>query len=139
MTVPVETAETTLATVLFADMRGYTAIAEQLPPARVVPLLDEFFRILGKATEALAAGRANAVSAVTAVCASRTGCFARHLGACRRGSGSCSNEVRSADDESIATILRSLALCAVTHRRRATHLVGWPCERGEGRLPPCTT
>src|SRR5450631_3301484 len=50
--VPVETAETTLATVLFADMRGYTAIAERLPPARVVPLLDQFFRILGKATEA---------------------------------------------------------------------------------------
>src|ERR1700688_3038492 len=40
------------ATVLFADMRGYTAIAERLPPARVVPLLDEFFRVLGCATEA---------------------------------------------------------------------------------------
>jgi class 3 adenylate cyclase len=87
VTVPVETAETTLATVLFADMRGYTAIAEQLPPARVVPLLDEFFRILGKATEALAAGRANAVSAVTAVCASRTGCFARHLVRAGEGAG----------------------------------------------------
>jgi adenylate cyclase len=46
------TAETTRATVLFADMRGYTAIAERLPPARLVPLLDEFFGILGSATEA---------------------------------------------------------------------------------------
>src|ERR1700693_59716 len=45
-------AETPRATVLFADMRGYTAIAERLPPAQVVPLLDEFFRILASATEA---------------------------------------------------------------------------------------
>jgi adenylate cyclase len=50
--VPTEPAETTRATVLFADMRGYTAIAERLPPAQVVPLLDEFFRILGSATQA---------------------------------------------------------------------------------------
>ena len=50
--VPGEAVETTQATVLFADMRGYTAIAERLPPARVVPLLDEFFRVLGCATEA---------------------------------------------------------------------------------------
>jgi adenylate cyclase len=49
---PGEAVETTQATVLFADMRGYTAIAERLPPARVVPLLDEFFRVLGCATEA---------------------------------------------------------------------------------------
>lgn len=43
-------AETTHAAVLFADMRGYTGLAEQLPPARVVSLLDEFFTILGRIT-----------------------------------------------------------------------------------------
>ncbi len=37
-------------TVLFADLRGYTALAERLPAARVVPLLDEFFRMLSAAT-----------------------------------------------------------------------------------------
>lgn len=37
-------------TVLFADLRGYTALAERLPAARVVPLLDEFFRMLTAAT-----------------------------------------------------------------------------------------
>ena len=47
---PLEPVVTTEATVLFADMRGYTAIAERLPPARVVPLLHEFFRVLGSAT-----------------------------------------------------------------------------------------
>jgi adenylate cyclase len=41
-------AETTHAAVLYADMRGYTGLAEQLPPARVVSLLDEFFTILGR-------------------------------------------------------------------------------------------
>jgi class 3 adenylate cyclase len=45
-------AETTHAAVLFADMRGYTGLAERLPPARVVPLLDEFFGILGRVTVA---------------------------------------------------------------------------------------
>jgi len=30
-------------TVLFADLRGYTGMAERLPAARVIPLLDEFF------------------------------------------------------------------------------------------------
>jgi adenylate cyclase len=44
-------AETTRATVLFVDLRGYTGLAEQLPPARVVSLLDEFFGILAGATE----------------------------------------------------------------------------------------
>jgi hypothetical protein len=44
--------ETTCATVLFADMRGYTGLAERLPPARVVTLLDEFFGVLASATEA---------------------------------------------------------------------------------------
>src|SRR5258708_38076361 len=34
-------------TVLFADLRGYTGMVERLPAARVVPLLDEFFRVLG--------------------------------------------------------------------------------------------
>jgi adenylate cyclase len=38
-------------TVLFADLRGYTGIAESLPAVRVVPLLDEFFRTLVTATE----------------------------------------------------------------------------------------
>jgi class 3 adenylate cyclase len=36
-------------TVLFADLRGYTGMVESLPAARVVPLLDEFFRVLGSA------------------------------------------------------------------------------------------
>jgi class 3 adenylate cyclase len=36
--------------VLFADLRGYTGLAEQLPPARLVPLLDEFFSILANST-----------------------------------------------------------------------------------------
>lgn len=40
-------AELTHATVLFADMRGYTTLAERLPPGRVVCLLEEFFAILG--------------------------------------------------------------------------------------------
>jgi adenylate cyclase len=47
---PVIIAETTRATVLFADMRGYTGLAERLPPARLVPLLDEFFGVLARAT-----------------------------------------------------------------------------------------
>jgi adenylate cyclase len=42
---------TVRATVLFADLRGYTGMAERLPAARVVPLLEEFFRILSNATE----------------------------------------------------------------------------------------
>jgi class 3 adenylate cyclase len=40
---------TALVTVLFADLRGYTGMVERLPAARVVPLLDEFFRVLGTA------------------------------------------------------------------------------------------
>jgi class 3 adenylate cyclase len=44
-------AKTVSVTVLFADLRGYTRLAEKLPPARVVPLLEEFFGILSKATE----------------------------------------------------------------------------------------
>jgi len=43
-------AETVHAAVLFADMRGYMALAEQMSPARVVFLLDEFFTILARAT-----------------------------------------------------------------------------------------
>ena len=43
-------ARTTRATVLFADLRGYTGLAERLPAARIVPLLDEFFGILASAT-----------------------------------------------------------------------------------------
>lgn len=37
-------------TVLFADLRGYTGMAERLPAARVVPLLNEFFLVLASAT-----------------------------------------------------------------------------------------
>jgi adenylate cyclase len=43
--------QTATGTVLFADLRGYTGMAERLPAARVVPLLDEFFRVLAGATE----------------------------------------------------------------------------------------
>jgi adenylate cyclase len=39
-----------MVTVLFADLRGYTGMAERLPPARVVPLLDEFLKVLVNAT-----------------------------------------------------------------------------------------
>jgi adenylate cyclase len=49
---PFAVVETTHAAVLFADMRGYTGLAERLPPAQVVPLLDEFFRVLSSATVA---------------------------------------------------------------------------------------
>jgi class 3 adenylate cyclase len=47
---PVLRNEAIYATVLFADMRGYMAIAESLPPCRVVPLLEEFFGVLSLAT-----------------------------------------------------------------------------------------
>jgi class 3 adenylate cyclase len=40
---------TAYATVLFADLRGYTGMVESLPAARVVPLLDEFFHVLDSA------------------------------------------------------------------------------------------
>jgi adenylate cyclase len=38
---------TACVTVLFADLRGYTGMVERLPAAQVVPLLQEFFRVLG--------------------------------------------------------------------------------------------
>jgi adenylate cyclase len=41
---------TTRVTVLFADLRGYTGLAERLAPARIVPLLDEFFGLLARLT-----------------------------------------------------------------------------------------
>jgi adenylate cyclase len=44
--------ETTRATVLFVDLRGYTRLAEQLVAELVVPLLDEFFAVVAAATEA---------------------------------------------------------------------------------------
>jgi class 3 adenylate cyclase len=44
--------KTVRATVLFADMRGYTGLAETLPPARVLPLLNKFFGMLASDTEA---------------------------------------------------------------------------------------
>jgi class 3 adenylate cyclase len=37
-------------TVLFADMRGFTAVAERLSPAEVVPLLNEYFSMLSSVT-----------------------------------------------------------------------------------------
>jgi adenylate cyclase len=43
--------QTANVTVLFADLRGYTAIAERLPAARLVPLLEEFFQVLSEATD----------------------------------------------------------------------------------------
>jgi adenylate cyclase len=44
-------AETVRATILFVDLRGYTALAERLPPATVASLLEEFFDVLASATE----------------------------------------------------------------------------------------
>jgi len=44
-------AETVRGTVLFADLRGYTTLAEQLRPVSVVGLLEEFFGILAEAIE----------------------------------------------------------------------------------------
>ncbi|MCZ8132554.1 MAG: VOC family protein [Steroidobacteraceae bacterium] len=38
--------------VMFADMRGFTTLAERLPPAAVVPLLNEYFTVLIDATDA---------------------------------------------------------------------------------------
>jgi len=38
------------AVVLFADLRGFTTITEQLDPQRVVPLLNEFFSLLTEIT-----------------------------------------------------------------------------------------
>jgi class 3 adenylate cyclase len=46
----VDAVETVHAAVLFADLRGYTGLAERLPPARVVPMLNEFFTILACVT-----------------------------------------------------------------------------------------
>jgi class 3 adenylate cyclase len=37
-------------TVLFADMRGFTAVAERLTPGEVVPLLNEYFSMLSEVT-----------------------------------------------------------------------------------------
>ncbi len=39
-------AATTYATLLFADLHGYDALAEHLPPAKVLPLLGEYFAVL---------------------------------------------------------------------------------------------
>ena len=45
-------ARTARMTVLFADLRGYTGLAERLDPASVVPLMDEFFGVVAAATTA---------------------------------------------------------------------------------------
>jgi class 3 adenylate cyclase len=45
------TTRLTVATVLFADLRGYTGMAELLSAFQVLPLLDEFQRTLAAATE----------------------------------------------------------------------------------------
>ncbi len=42
--------QTANVTVLFADLRGYTGLAERLPAASVVPLLQEYFNVLSSAT-----------------------------------------------------------------------------------------
>lgn len=42
--------QTVRVTVLFADLRGYTGMAERLSPATVVPLLDEFLQMLTRIT-----------------------------------------------------------------------------------------
>ena len=44
--------QTRRATVLFADLRGYTRLAERLLPVQIVPLLDEFFGVCASATSA---------------------------------------------------------------------------------------
>jgi class 3 adenylate cyclase len=44
---PVQTLQVT---VLFADLRGYTGLAERLPAASLVPLLNEYYEVLGAAT-----------------------------------------------------------------------------------------
>jgi adenylate cyclase len=41
--------QTATVTVLFADLRGYTGMAESLPAVRVVPLLEEFCRVMAGA------------------------------------------------------------------------------------------
>ena len=41
--------QTSRVTVMFADLRGYTGLAERLAPAAVLPLLDEFFRLVATA------------------------------------------------------------------------------------------
>ena len=43
--------QTLRCTVLFADLRGYTTLAERLNPAAVVALLDEFFSMVAQAVE----------------------------------------------------------------------------------------
>jgi adenylate cyclase len=48
---PVTAPATPRATVLFADLRGYTAMAEQLAPAYLARLLDEFFSALTSVVE----------------------------------------------------------------------------------------
>jgi adenylate cyclase len=48
---PITTTSAPRGTILFADLRGYTGIAEKLPPPQLAGLLDEFFNILTQAAE----------------------------------------------------------------------------------------
>jgi adenylate cyclase len=48
---PSAAVQTAQVTVLFADLRGYTGMAESLPAVRVVPLLEEFFKVLAGVTD----------------------------------------------------------------------------------------
>jgi len=48
---PITAAGSPRGTVLFADLRGYTAMAERLAPPYLASLLDDFFNILTQAAE----------------------------------------------------------------------------------------
>lgn len=48
---PPQSVQTDRVTVLFADLRGYTTMAEKLPPIRALRLLEQFFGVLARAIE----------------------------------------------------------------------------------------
>jgi class 3 adenylate cyclase len=48
---PITAAVAPRGTVLFADLRGYTGMAEKLPPLYLATLLDEFFSVLTQVAE----------------------------------------------------------------------------------------
>jgi len=43
--------ETTQATAMFVDLRGFTALTQRTPPARVVELLNEYYAIVARVVE----------------------------------------------------------------------------------------